>query len=172
MPAPIVIELTPQARAVVVKLQRFPQEIGQAIKRGMDEAGPQAQRQIAATRFSGLGKKPFPVAEHRLRNISERLRTSLIYNAAKVETVGSSVVVIGSLGSRGVEYAPWHEYGKIVPPHFRKNPRAKNLRKLLVPVKGYSIPARAPLRHGIEDHKILFATKIQAELEKTLNAKT
>ena len=165
MPAPIIIEVTPQARAVISKLQRFPQDMGNAIKRGMDDAGTQSQREIAATRFSGFGKKPFPVAEHKLRNISERLRTSLIYNAAKVETVGSSVSVTGSLGSRGVKYFPRHEFGLLVAPHFRRS-RAKDPKRLLIPVKGYSIPARQPMRYGIMDHKILFQTKIQQELEK------
>jgi hypothetical protein len=37
MAAPIIIEVTPQARAVIGKLHNFPQQMGQAIKRGMDE---------------------------------------------------------------------------------------------------------------------------------------
>ena len=42
MAAPIVIEIGPEGRALILKLQKFPQEIGQTIKRGMDEAGLQS----------------------------------------------------------------------------------------------------------------------------------
>jgi hypothetical protein len=70
-----------------------------------------------------------------------------------------------------VKYFPWHEYGLQVAPHFRRSrakPAAEGPKRLLIPVKGYSIPERAPMRTGIEDHKILFQTKIQQELEKEL----
>jgi hypothetical protein len=179
MPAPIVIELTPGAQAVIAKLQRFPQEMGQAIKRGMDDAGNTAWREITIQRFSGKG--PFPVVEHRLGSRTERLKQSLFYRAATVATVGSNVAVTGTMGSYGVKYFPWHEYGytgiQRVPSHFRKNLRfsSKHKPKPIVIVKGYTrtmnIPARAAMHHGIADHKILFQTKIQQELEKTLNAK-
>jgi hypothetical protein len=167
MPAPIVIEVTPQAQAVIVKLRNFPQQIGQAIKRGMDDAGLTAQREIVATRFRGLSKKPFPVSEHRLRNISDRLQQSIFWKPATIATTGSSVAVTGTMGSFGVKYFPWHEYGLQVAPHFRRS-RAKKPKRLMIPVKGYSIPERAPMRTGIENHKILFQTKIQQELEKEL----
>jgi hypothetical protein len=169
MPAPIVIEITPQAQAVIVKLRNFPQQIGQAIKRGMDDAGNTAWREITIQRFSGKG--PFPVPEHRLGSRTERLKQSLFYRAATVQTVGSSVAVTGTMGSLGVKYFPWHEYGLQVAPHFRRS-RAKNPKRLMIPVKGYSIPERAPMRTGIADHKINFQRKIQEELEKTINAKT
>jgi hypothetical protein len=171
MPAPIIIEVTPGAQAVIAKLRRFPQEIGQAIKRGMDDAGLTAQREIVAKRFRGISKKPFPVSEHRLRNISDRLQQSIFWKPATVQTTGSSVAVTGTMGSFGVKYFPWHEYGLTVAPRFRKS-RAKNPKHLAIPVKGYSIPERAPMRTGIADHKINFQRKIQEELEKTLNAKT
>src|SRR4029077_9162130 len=109
MPAPVIIEVTQQARAVIAKLQRFPQEMGQAIKRGMDDAGNTAWREITIQRFSGKG--PFPVPMHRLGSRTERLKQSLFYRAATVETVGSSVAVTGTMGSRGVKYFPVHEYG-------------------------------------------------------------
>jgi hypothetical protein len=173
MPAPIVIELTPQAQAVIVKLRNFPQEMGQAIKRGMDDAGNTAWREITIQRFSGKG--PFPVPEHRLGERTERLKQSLFYRAARVETAGQSVSVTGTMGSEGVKYFPIHEYGfsgiATVKPFFRKNRKGPPSQ-----VKGHTrqmnIPARAPMHTGIEDHKILFQTRIQQELEKTLAAKT
>jgi hypothetical protein len=173
MAVPIVIEVTPQARAVIAKLQRFPQEMGQAIKRGMDDAGNTAWREITIQRFSGKG--PFPVAEHRLGSRTERLKQSLFYRAARVEIVGQSVSVTGTMGSEGVKYFPIHEYGSsafaTIKPFFRKNRKGPPTQ-----VKGHTrqmnIPARAPMHHGIEDHKILFQRKIQQELEKMLAAKT
>jgi hypothetical protein len=168
MPAPIIIEITPQARAVIAKLRNFPQDMGQAIKRGMDDAGNTAWREITIQRFSGKG--PFPVPEHRLGSRTERLKQSLFYRAARVETVGQSVSVTGTLGSEGVKYFPIHEYGfsgtATVKPFFRKNRGSKGG---TTQVKGYTrrmnIPARAPMHTGIEDHKILFQTKIQQQLE-------
>jgi hypothetical protein len=175
MPAPIVIELTPQAQAVIVKLRNFPQEMGQAIKRGMDDAGNTAWREITIQRFSGKG--PFPVVEHRLGERTERLKQSLFYRAARVEAAGQSVSVTGTMGSEGVKYFPIHEYGfsgiATVKPFFRKNRGSKGGTHQ---VKGFTrrmnIPARAPMHTGIEDHKILFQTRIQQELEKTLASKT
>jgi hypothetical protein len=163
MPAPIIIEVTPQAQAVIVKLQRFPQEMGQAIKRGMDDAGNTAWREITIQRFSGKG--PFPVPEHRLGSRTERLKQSLFYRAATIETAGSSVVVTGTMGSLGVKYFPVHEYGLTGLVPFKTKKGKTGTRKM-------NIPARAPMHHGIEDHRILFQQKIQQELEKTLNAKT
>jgi hypothetical protein len=178
MPAPIVIELTPQARAVIVKLQKFPQNVGQAIKRGMDSAGLTSQREISDTRFSGLGPRPFPVAEHKLRQISHHLKESLFWRAARVETAGQVVSVTGAMVSEGVKYFPIHEYGfagvVTVKPFFRKN--RKSQKKPVSQVKGHTrrmnIPARAPMHTGIEEHKILFQQKIQQELETMLAAKT
>src|SRR5580765_3822529 len=169
MPAPIVIEVTPQARAVIAKLQRFPQEMGQAIKRGMDDAGNIAWREITTQRFSGKG--PFPVPEHRLGSRTERLKQSLFYRAATVSLAGNQVAVTGTMGSLGVKYFPIHEYGfsgtATVKPFFRKNRKGPPTQ-----VKGHTrsmnIPARAPMHTGIEDHKVLFQQKIQQELEKEL----
>lgn len=175
MAAPIVIEITPQARAVIAKLQRFPQDIGAAIKRGMDDAGNQSWREIERQRFMGLSAKPFPVSEHRLRNISDRLHTSLFYRAATVTQVGNQVSVTGRMGSEGVVYFPIHEYGfsgsASVKPFFRKNRGGKGGHDVKGHTRRMNIPARAPLHTGLEDHKILFQTKIQEQLVATLNAK-
>ncbi len=179
MPAPIVIEITPQAQAVIRKLQRFPQEIGAAIKRGMDEAGNTAWSDITQKRFSGKG--PFPVSEHRLGERTERLKQSLFWRAATVTNEGQSVSVTGTMGSEGVRYFPVHEYGFVgdvsVKPFFRKNRKGKGKKsKDRVAVRGHTrhmnIPARAPMHTGIQDHIINFKTRIEAELEKTLASKT
>jgi hypothetical protein len=176
MPAPIVIELTPQARAVILKLQKFPQNVGQAIKRGMDEAGQTAWREISDTRFGGIGPRPYPVAEHKLRQISGRLKLSLFWRQARVETTGQLVSVTGAMVSEGVRYFPIHEYGfsgtANVKPFFRKN---RSAGKPVSQVKGHTrrmnIPARAPMHTGLQDHMINFRTKIQEELEAELAKK-
>jgi len=179
MPAPIIIELSPGAQAVMAKLRQFPQEMGAAIKRGMDEAGNIAWREITLQRFSGKG--PYPVVMHKLGERTERLKQSLFYRAARVQTAGQSVTVTGTMGSFGVKYFPLHEYGWIgtqyVKSFFRINRRpGLHKPKVLVLVKGFTrrmnIPARAPMHHGINDHRILFQQKIQNELEKMLAQKT
>lgn len=157
MPAPIIIEVTPQARAVIAKLRNFPLDMGQAIKRGMDDAGNTAWREITIQRFSGKG--PFPVEMHKLGEVSERLKQSLFYRAATVQVAGPSVSVTGTMGSFGVKYFPVHEFGfsGLVP--FKSKKGKIGSRRM-------NIPARKPMRTGIEDHRILFQTKIQQELEK------
>jgi hypothetical protein len=168
MPAPIIIEVTPQAKAVIAKLRNFPQQMGQAIKRGMDDAGNIAWSEIDRQRFSGKG--PFPPLLHKLGQVSERTKQGLMWKPARIETTGNNVAVTGSLGVYGVWYFALHEVGATIKPHFRRS-RAKNPKRLMIPVRGYSLPARAPLRTGIEDHKILFQQKIQQELEKELAKK-
>ena len=87
MPAPIIIEVTPQAQSGHCEAARFPQEMGQAIKRGMDDAGNTAWREITIQRFSGKG--PYPVSMHKLGSSSERLKQSLFYRrGARLQTVG------------------------------------------------------------------------------------
>jgi hypothetical protein len=159
MPAPIIIELTPQAQAVMVKLRRLPQQIGQAIKRGMDNAGVIAQGDITRQRFSGKG--PFPPLLHKLGEVSERTKQALIWKPAQVSTAGNQVSVTGTMGVFGVWYFRLHEEGY-----------SKIVRKKKGGSRPLNIPARAPLRTGLEDHRINFQRKIQEELEKTLNAKT
>jgi hypothetical protein len=151
---------------VIAKLQRFPQEMGQAIKRGMDDAGNTAWREIDRQRFSGKG--PFPPLLHKLGQVSERTKQGLMWKPARIETTGNNVAVTGSLGVYGVWYFPLHEVGSTIKPYFRKNRKKPGTH----PVRAHSIPARAPLRTGIEDHKVNFQRKIQQELEKTLAAKT
>jgi hypothetical protein len=159
MPAPIIIEVTPQAQAVIAKLQRFPQEMGQAIKRGMDNAGVIAQGDITRQRFSGKG--PFPPLLHKLGEVSERTKQALIWKPAQVSTAGNQVSVTGTIGVFGVWYFRLHEEGFSKVVHKKKGGS-----RIL------NIPARAPLRTGIQDHIPNFQRKIQEELEKTLNAKT
>jgi hypothetical protein len=167
MPAPIIIEVTPAAKAVIAKLNKFPQEMGQAIKRGMDQAGNTAWREITIKRFSGKG--PFPVSMHRLGSVTERLKQSLFYRAATVETTGQQVSVTGTMGSFGVKYFPWHEYGfsgsVSVAPFFRKNRSGKGKHQVKAYTRRMNIPERAAMRTGIEDHRINFQTRIQEQLE-------
>lgn len=141
MPAPIVIEITPRGRAVIAKLQRFPQDMGNAIKRGMDDAGLTAWRDIDRTRFSGKG--PFPPILRRLGQKTERTKLGLMWKPAKVDVSGGNrVSVTGTMGVFGVKYFALHEQGSL------------------------KFPKRAPLRTGLESHKINFRRKIEAELEK------
>src|SRR4029077_20400387 len=105
----------------------------------------------------------------------DRLQQSLFWRNARVETAGNNVSVTGTMGSYGVRYFPLHEYGwsgtQTVKPFFRMNRSGKGTHEVKAHTRRMNIPARAPMHHGIEDHKILFQQKIQQELEKELARK-
>jgi hypothetical protein len=138
----IKIQLTPESERVVLNLQRFPNEMPQAIRRGMDSGLRFVAGRIQQKRLTGTG--PFPVGQHQLGTRSGLLRRSVATTPAIVQ--GNKV--IGEIGS-DVLYAPVHEYGKTI--------RAKNAPFLVFKIgnrvirtKQVIIPERAPFRTEIQ----------------------
>ena len=188
MGAPILIELTPEAKAVMASFEEAPYKIPLAIARGMDKALPLVASNIQAKRLTGAG--PFQVEEHMLGVRSGQLRESVRFTQAAIE--GDTVT--GSIGSP-VRYAAVHEFGfegdVQVKPFFRKNRRADQTAKIervskrtgrkyratvktasgLSQVKGFTrhmrIPARAPFGYGVADNDQMITDAMSAEILET-----
>jgi hypothetical protein len=139
----IKIQLTPESQQKVVNLAKFPNEVPQAIRRGMDTGLRFVAGRIQEKRLTGTG--PFPVSQHQLGTRSGLLRRSVYTTPAIVQ--GNKVV--GEIGSSLDTYAPIHEYGKTI--------RAKNAPFLVFKIgnkvirtKQVIIPERAPFRTELE----------------------
>jgi phage gpG-like protein len=187
----ITLELSPGAIALMEQLTGMPFQMRRAIARGMDRAGMLAVSDIQARRLTGQG--PFPVEEHRLGVKTSRLRTSLRWSPAQTDESGA---VVGAIGSN-VIYAAIHEFGDVInrttkPGNvlLRTTKKGALLRqdghpnlarfgskrhKLVKQVsyqggKQYTItiPARAPIGHGVADNMPVFEREISVELEKVL----
>lgn len=137
--------------AAAAALTRPNEEVRRAIDRGAQTLLGTAIRE----RFRGKG--PFPVAQHKLGNVSSRLRGSL-YNTTPVITGSGYEFRMGS----PVEYFGIHEFGFVgsvsVRAHTRKRHTIKkrNMSRLEQSVRAHTkdlnIAARAPLSTAIEEH--------------------
>jgi phage gpG-like protein len=145
----ITITLPPESQAFIQRFKDMPQELPQAIKRGMDRALPVVAGRIVKRRLSGKG--PYPPALHQLGEKTGRLRRSVRAEPAVI----SGNDITGAIGSN-VIYAPVHEFG------------ASFIRRTDVLTRRVSIPERAPFRTGINENANYIGEEIMAEIEKTL----
>jgi len=154
----IKIDLPPESQALLKELSDMPQEVPQAIKRGMDRSLAIVAGRIQQNRLSGIG--PFPVAEHRLGERTGQLRRSVRAEPAVI--AGNSVV--GEIGTP-VIYGSVHEFGATIVPR-----QAKFLvftiegRKILA--RRVVIPARAPFQTEVLANTQFIADEIANELDK------
>lgn len=184
MSTTVVIQLGPDAAALLEKLKAYPREMQQAIRRGMDRANALVTRQMTRSRFTGKG--PFPVSEGKLGVRTGRLRRSLLWAKATIDPAGN---VTGAIGSN-VEYMGVHEFGFSGEVQVRAHRRSRftaggkqisiaNASKLrgkkketlsasTHDVRGHSrrvnVPERAPVRRGISDGKATYADEITKAL--------
>jgi hypothetical protein len=177
----IKIDIPQASRAIIAKLQSFKPELGEAIKRGMDKGSAIVLGKTLSERFRGQG--PFPVAEHRLGIRTHRLWDSLRWTKAQSVAVGGKLVEVSASMGSNIEYFGVHEFGfegdvqvksfsrKVSELRFGRAPvkgKKKTVKKketVRAHVRHLRIPARAPLRHGIEDHIGEFTEQIGIELE-------
>jgi phage gpG-like protein len=186
MPAPIIqMEFDAESKALITKLEAFPEVLLPAMKRGLDEAVPQVASRIQSERLTGQG--PFPIEEHMLGIRSGQLRQSVRFTPAIIE--GGSVTA--SVGSP-VRYAAVHEFGfegdVQVKPFFRKNRERDQFTKVervskktgrsykskLKTASGVSavkahkrhmkIPARAPFGFGVADSEQLIKNAVTSQI--------
>jgi hypothetical protein len=146
----IKIELPPESQALIKNFNQLPQEVPQAIKRGMDHALSVVRGRIQENRLSGKG--PFPPAEHRLGEVTGQLRAS----AREEPAVIAGNEITGAIGSP-VVYGAVHEFG------FSGTVRGKggSTRKM-------NMPERAPFRTGITENSDFIAGEIADEIDKSL----
>jgi phage gpG-like protein len=160
-----------------------------ASARGMSKATREIHGKITTERLTGQG--PFPVSMHKLGVRTGQLRRTLRWTKAEIS--GNSVeTTIGS----NVRYAAAHEFGfegtVPVKAHTRTrhfSAKGKRLTKagaLAQARKGQavtgfvsqvrahsrkaSIPERAPIRTGIEDHRDLMRQEIAGAVRSTQSA--
>jgi len=141
MSATITVSLSPESIALLNKIQRLPVEVPQVIARSMTRSLEVVTGRIQEKRLSGKG--PFPVEEHRLGQVTQRLTRSTRATPAIVITSGETATISGAIGA-DVFYAKIHEFG------------------------GSRAPERAPFRTGITENLDYISGEIQKDLERLL----
>jgi hypothetical protein len=145
--------IPPETQAKIAKLTRLPEQLPQAIKRGMDYALSIVRGRIQQLRLSGKG--PFPPEEHRLGIVTQQLQRSLREEPAVIAG-GETVTVTGVIGS-SVFYAALHEYGW----------SGTVVRGQGKPYK-MTIPERAPVRTGVVENADFISSEIGDEIDNLL----
>jgi hypothetical protein len=165
MSATIAVQLSPDALELIDKFKGAPQQISQAIKRGMDRSLEVVTGRIQDKRLSGVG--PFPVEEHRLGQVTQQLWRSTRATPSTVESSGVQTVVTGKIGA-SVIYAEVHEFGfqgvVSVKTFIRKGRSVKAHQRRM------NIRARAPFQTGIGENLDYISGEIEKELVTTLKA--
>ena len=114
------IELSDGAKKVLQGLQTLPGWGMAAIARGLEKALVWEAGRIQERRLTGKG--PYPVEQHRLGEVTKRLRDSVTTSAPTVSG-NTATGGIGTMGS-AVKYAAIHEYGGTI----RHKPRTGTVR--------------------------------------------
>jgi len=174
----IEIALSPEAQAILRNFETLPPRMLEKMRQAMDDANNIVLGQTIKTRFRGVSPRPFPPSQHRLRVRTARLWQSL--RASKAQIAGGNAVQ-SSMGSNVVYFRP-HEFGSTASGtttvrSFTRRQPSRNVRAPLGPrgkfqkltatgiavVRSHSrrwkqnIPARAPLRTGIEENIPLYS---------------
>ena len=154
------IEIPPESQAKLNKLAKLPDEIPQAVKRGMDRGLAAVRGLIKEQRLSGKG--PFPVSEHRLGERSGNLREALIEKPGVI----SGDTVVGEIRWEH-PYGQVHEFGMLI---FGKPLMRFQIDGKWIITHRVLIPPRAPIRFGVEENMPLITSEITGEIDKSLDA--
>jgi hypothetical protein len=180
----IQIELTPEAQATLRSFQTLPPRMLEKMRSAMDEANQLVLGQVTAKRFTGRG--PFPPPEHRLGVRTGRLRQSL--RASKAEIAGNSIQ--SAIGSN-VVYLAMHELGftgqvnvksftrRVPTNRFGRAPRSPlkivrgkksspSTETVRAHTRNMNVPARAPLRTGIEENLDIYRDKLSTAVLESM----
>ncbi len=148
------IDLPPESQALIQRFRDAPQELPQAIKRGMDRALEVVASRIQEKRLAGRG--PFPPAEHRLGERTGQLRQSV--RATPATITGNEIT--GAIGTP-VIYGRVHEFGFQGTVRYRTKTGKSATRKM-------NVPERAPFRTGAEENKDYIRDTIGTEIVTSL----
>jgi hypothetical protein len=173
MSATVVIRIPPETQAKLERLQALPEEVPQAIKRGMDYALSEVRGRIQVERLGGKG--PYPPEEHRLGIVTQQLQRSLREEPAVITDGGETIT--GSIGSP-LFYGALHEYGwsgtVVRGGHSLgfSGVIGRALRRLTGGGAPYhmTIPERAAVRTGVQENAGFIAEEIGAEIDASLEA--
>ena len=186
MSTQIKIQLDPQAERIIAGLQTLPTRMVGYIAAAMNQENLRTVSHIQAKHLTGIG--PFPVEEHRLGVVTNRLRQSLRASEAQQVSGGKIESAIGS----NVKYAAIHEFGgRIHKPARQAKVRHRldargNLVKQLgnanllvfakgnntraretqveIPAHDVDMPERAPIRTGIAECLPNYSRTISAHI--------
>lgn len=187
MPEPFVtIELSAEAQQIARNYQGASEKMLQAIRRGMDRGMQYALSGIVQSRFTGQG--PYPVARHELGVVTNRLRSSIRASKAVIDgnTVSAGIgtnVFYMRIHEDGADYTRTSKPGKVRlrvlasgalmrgPTFGARFAKTSHKRVKEVAFEGgktypVHVPARQPLRFGLEDQ----AYKVLAEIEAEISA--
>jgi hypothetical protein len=176
----IVIELTPEAKAVLAGFQTVPVRVLEKMRSAMDDANQLVIGKMSKARFTGRG--PFPSGEHRLGIRTHHLYQSIRNSAARISgntirsAIGSNIVYAGvhEFGSTASGTSTVRSFTRKQPSRDVRSPRGPRGGKLKVTTKGtvtvrsftrrwkHNIPARAPFRTGIEENLEIYRDKLSA----------
>jgi len=190
MSAPMLtIELPPQTRALIERMRGLSAQIVEGIKAGMIQAAERTVTDIRNRRITD-SRGPFPAGQHRLGFKSLDLRDSL-YAETDAINKGGKANVITSIGTP-LKYARIHELGGTIQRttkpgkvRLRTNKKGQLLRNAnmgaIFARKGHTlarevayeggksykitIPARAPIGHGVADNLPSFSAEITKAIQ-------
>ena len=183
------IELSPEAQKFAEGLPTRPGRALSAVAKALDQANELAKANIENKHLTGQG--PFPVSEHKLGTVSNRLRKSMWASPALVQ--GNKVT--SAIGSN-VVYAAIHEFGGTIQrkaragtvrlrtdkdgnlirqsgnPHLAIFARGshKRVKEVAYKAEAYEIemPERSPVRTGIAEMQPTYQKLISAAVIKAL----
>jgi len=164
----IKVEFDAESQQRMLKLAQLPDQLPQAIRRGMDAGLKYVSGRLMQHRLGGHG--PYPVEEHRLGE-----RTGLLKQSVYTEpSVVQGNKVIGAIGA-STFYSVVHEYGKKIDAVYGKFGATKELEPMLIfkigdrwiRKKSVTIPARAPFTTELQSPESarLISDAINAEIQ-------
>ena len=157
-------------------MQSFPFRLAENIRRELDHQNRLTISHVVATRLNFPRNSTPGMAG--LRVITGNLSRGLVAGLVPARQVGDSV--IGSI-QNNVKYAAIHEYGGTIGPLgkiFPRNAQALRFtvggrvlyRRSVNQTRPIYIPARAPVRHGLEERSPDYSEAISATILRTFRS--
>jgi phage gpG-like protein len=170
------IRIRDNARDVLKGVQRFTVRLVDNVRRELDKQNRLTINHIARTRLSFPRNSSPGMAGLRVQ--TGNLRRGLL--AGLVPSRQSGGAVVGSI-QNNVKYAAIHEYGGTISPAGKivaKNGRALRFsvggvtlfRRSVNQTRPIYIPARAPIRHGIEERSEIYSEAISRVILQTFRS--
>ena len=176
MSVEIKMELSAEAQRIMDDLASAPVWLLQAIAGAMAAENDLTVSQIQEKYLSF--PRDEPATELGLRVQSNRLRQSLWASDPVIRGQAVESAIGDKVTSHGVNYAAVHEFGATIPAH-KITAKGKALRfqigervlfRKSVNIPEVTLPARAPIQHGINDRAGAYGESISAAIQKAWEA--
>ena len=170
------ITIRDNARDVLKGMRSFPVRLADNVRRELDKQNRLTINYVARTRLSFPRNSTPGMAG--LRVITGNLRRGLIAGLVPARQVGDSI--IGSI-QNNVKYAAVHEYGATISPRGKITAKRGHalrftvggrvlFRRSVNQTRPIYIPARAPVRHGIEERSEIYSDTISRVILRTFRS--